>query len=138
MIGDRVRVELEDGRWLGVLRQAAAHAIDARAQSSMASFRSVPQREVQPHVASTFLRRGIDLLEPGDRADRLLERPCEQFLDLERADARVVDADGNRRLLEVGQQIDRQAGQRDPPRRTMIELIIDIMMGVESRVAGCS
>ena len=81
--------------------------------SSIASLRSWPQVKFSWTLAAAFVRVRVHLLETRDRAQLLLERPRDELLHLERADARVVDADADRRLRDVGQQVDRQAGQRD-------------------------
>ena len=43
------------------------------------------------------------------RADRLLDRSCDELLDLERTDAGVAHADADRRRRELWHQIDREA-----------------------------
>ena len=53
--------------------------------SSAASFRFGAPREVQPDRARPFGRRRVDLLEPGHRRERLLERAHDQLLDLRAA-----------------------------------------------------
>ena len=50
---------------------------------------------------------------PDDGAQLLLERPGDQLLDLLRPDAGVVHADRDRRLRDVGQEIDRQPDEGD-------------------------
>ncbi len=106
-------VELEHRRRVGVFRQAAADAIEAGAHF-VGRFAEVgAPREVEADVGIAFRRGRVDALEAGDGADRLLDRPRDQLLHLERADARVVDADRDGRHLRVGHQVDRQARQRN-------------------------
>ena len=69
----RVRVELEHRRRVGVFRHAAAHPIDARADFVGRFVEVGAPRELQPDVAAAFGRRGVDLLESGDRRDRLFD-----------------------------------------------------------------
>ena len=110
---ERGRVELEDDRGVGFLGQAGADAVDAAADVVGGDVEVGAPGEVEADDARAFARRGVDLLEAGDRADRLLERPRDRFLHLARADARVVDADGDARQLQLRHQVDRQAQQRD-------------------------
>ena len=110
-----VRVELED-RWrISILRETAAHAINA-GPHFVGRLRQVrAPLEVQLHPAVAFGRFRRDPHDAGHGADCLLERPGDQLLDLERADARVTGADVQRRLLELGHEIDWQPGEGDQP-----------------------
>ena len=58
--------------------------------SSAASLRLVPQAKLRRTTLLPSRRRGVDLLEAGDGADRLLDRPGDRLLHLARADAGVV------------------------------------------------
>ena len=88
----RVRVELEDGGRVGVLGQAVAHAVDARADF-VGGLRQVRAPvEVEAHLAVAFRRRGFDPRQARHGADGLLDRPRDQLLHLERADAGVAGA----------------------------------------------
>ena len=82
------RVELEDDRRVGFLGQAGADAIDAAADVVGGDVEVGAPGEVEADDALAFARRRVDLLEAGDRADRLFERPGDRLLDLARADAR--------------------------------------------------
>ena len=81
------RVELQNGRRLGVLWQSAAHAVDAGAHFVGRVVQVGAPGEVQLHVAAAFRRARVDLLEPGDGGQRLLERPYHELFDLRRTDA---------------------------------------------------
>ena len=80
-------------------------------RSSIATFRSVP------HVndSRTLLMPSDDVeftcSRPGHRADGLFDGPRDDLLHLQRADARIPDAHGDRRIAHVGQQVHRQTGQ---------------------------
>ena len=88
----RGRVELEDRRRVGVFRQAAADAVEAGADFVGRLAEVGAPGEVEADVGVAFGRGRVDALEAGDGADRLLDRPRDQLLHLERADAGVVDA----------------------------------------------
>ena len=113
MIGMRVRVELEDRRRIGFFRHAAAHAIEARAHFVGRFVEVGAPGEVQADVGDALRRRRVDLLEAGDGADRLFERPRDQLLHLERTDAGVADAHRDGRQLHVRHQVHRQPRERD-------------------------
>ena len=89
------RVELRDVRRIGFDRQAAAHAIDARADFVGGLVEVRAPREVQPDVARSFRRGGVDLLEAGHGRERLLERTHDELFDFGRADAAVAHAHGD-------------------------------------------
>ena len=110
---ERGRVELEDGRRVGVLGQAAADAVDAGADLVGGLVEIGAPGEVEAHGAVAFRRGRVDLVEAGDGAHRLLDRPRDQLFHLERPDAGVADPDGDRWEADVRHQVDRQLGQRD-------------------------
>ncbi len=112
-IGNAVESNLKTIGGVGFLGQAGADAVDAAADVVGGDVEVGAPGEVEADDARAFARRGVDLLEAGDRADRLLERPRDRFLDLARADTRVVDADGDARQLQLRHQVDRQPQQRD-------------------------
>ena len=109
----RGRVELEHRRRVRIFRQAAAHAVKAGAHFIRCLAEVSAPGEVEPDVGVAFRRGRVDAVETGDGADRLLDRPRDQFLHFERPDARVVDAHRDGGHLRVWHQVNRQPGERD-------------------------
>ena len=111
--GLRGRIELHDGRSVGVLGHTAAHPVDLAPDVVRRLVQIGAPGEVQPDVGRPFRRGGADPLEAGRGGARLLDRPGDQILDLERPDARVRHADRDARHRHLGHQIDRQTRERD-------------------------
>ena len=109
MIGAAFESNFWIDRRIGILGQPAAHAVDARADVVHGLVQVVAPGEVHLDVRVALARRRVHLLEAGDGAQLLLERPRDELFHLERTDAGVVHADVDRRLRDVGQQVDRQA-----------------------------
>ena len=133
----RGRVELEDGRRVGVFGQAAADAIDAGAHFVGGFVEVGAPGEVEADGGLAFAGGRVDLLEAGDGADRLLDRPRDRFLHLERADAGVVDADGDARAAAAPAS-GRPAGASSEiaPSSMMTPLIMNIVTGRLMAIRG--
>jgi hypothetical protein len=111
--GHRIRVELEDGRRVGVFRHAAADTVDARPDFVGRFVQIGAPGELQADVGVALGGGRIDLLEAGNSRHRLFDRARDQLLDLERAHAGVTHSHRDARKLAFRHQIDRKARQRD-------------------------
>jgi hypothetical protein len=111
--GKRRRVELEDDRRVGVLGQRRADPVESAAHVVGRGIEVRAPGEVQAHDALALRGGRVELIETGDRADRLLNRTRDELLHLERPDALVVHADGDARKREIRHQVDRQPDERD-------------------------
>ena len=69
--------------------------------------------ELEDHVGLAGARDRAHRADVPDDADRLLDRAGDERLELERRGARQVRAHRQRRVGEVGQQVELQARQRD-------------------------
>ncbi len=69
--------------------------------------------ELENHVGLPGARHRVDLAQVLDHADRFLDRLRDQVFDLERRRTFVFGADRQRRVTQVGQQVDLESGQRD-------------------------
>ena len=72
----------------------------------------MPHSELERDVGLAGARHRAHLAHVADDADRFLDGPRDEVLDLERRGARQLGADRERRVGEVGQQVDLQAQQR--------------------------
>ena len=81
--------------------------------SFIASLRSRPHEKFSRRLLLPSWEFELICSSARRRAQRLLERPRNQLFHLQRSDAGVVDAHRDRRLLNVGEQVHGQTGQRD-------------------------
>jgi hypothetical protein len=102
-------IEFENRRWFGVIGQRAAHPVDARANLVGRLIQIDAPVEADANVAGAFGRGRRDSIDAGRGTKRGFERAGDQILDLFRRHAGIGRSHGERRVLYLRHQIDRQS-----------------------------
>ena len=97
------RVEAQQQRSLGLERQLQQVELLAHVDAREVHVRA--PEELERHVGLAGARHRAHLAHVADDADRFLDRPRDEVLDLERRGARQLGADRERRVGEVRQQV---------------------------------
>ena len=111
--GVRGRVEAEQPRPLGVFRKNDAVQLLADIEPGEVHVR-VPD-ELESDFRGTGPRAGGDPAEAGDHRGRLLDRAGHQGFDLDRGGPRHPGLDGERRVGDLREQVQRQPAEGDQP-----------------------
>ena len=101
-----------DDRLVGVLG-VARHAVEAVEHLDQPAPQVVPDHELDGHLALAALGLGDDAAHPGQPAQHLLLRLDDLRLDLLRRGGAPCGADGDLRPLDLGRELDGEAGQAD-------------------------
>ena len=104
------RVEAQQQRPLGLERQLQQVELLAHVDAGEVHVRAPD--ELERHVRLAGARDRAHLAHVADDADRFLDRPRDQRLEFERRRAGQLGADRERRIGEVGQQVQLEARQR--------------------------
>ena len=107
------RVEAQDQRPLGLVREKDQIELLQGVLDRLGHLDS--PAELEHHVGHPGAADGRDPPQPADHAERLLDGSADIVLDLLRRRARVLGADSQSRVAELGHERDRQPEKREEP-----------------------
>ena len=111
--GPALGVEGDDRRALGILGEAVLGVVELLAGVEHGEIHVRAPVELQGQERDPLFRDRLDAAEPRDAADGRFERGGDERLDLLGGDAGVIGDDGQARVADVGQEVDRELPERD-------------------------